>query len=610
MICLCDWCLVLPKQFLLQTCENQSETLLFCVFKLLHSLKRSDSRSFHDVSSATLTSNSIKGRVSIDFSICVDNLSDNMALNAKRRQDAAAHDSSTASFSTDISEDSGKALEVIRLCSSMLFNHLMNYVGHFPFAKVGPSRISCLVNEFDDNPKLLRTIDTNELNPDLFLAPNVLVMVVNGKSIVSFVDLGAECSDSVSQKDDPVDYLHRLGQVRIIVRDQIGKFAWNFTNLHSTFVESVDDGKQRPNITLPTASAYAEDDDFIYENTRPTDPLDNLMRHLNQFSPECIRRNSSFGPNSIDRSLDPAEENMIALLLNQHFQEMNYADKLSEMDQSGATEIDRISTDYHMKATKYRQNERHSQAPIDFMNSRKLIDQFGFLFWEKRRKLELLAKNDRVLRELRNLDKQKCRETHKIAVIYVKEGQEDKCSILSNQSASKEFEQFVSALGWEIDLARHDGFRGGLEENLSTGKTAPYFANAFYEIIFHVSTRMPNKPDPNTRLKGSNDSDLNRSLDVDAAEQGNEFINRKLRHLGNDEVHIVWSEHFRNYRRGIIPTEFCDVLIVIYPVQSLPGKLRLLSNRCSHFAQSNELNSILTIFFCYIFRLLSSHHIS
>ena len=39
-----------------------------------------------------------------------------------------------------------------------------------------------------------------------------------------------------------------------------------------------------------------------------------------------------------------------------------------------------------------------------------------------------------------------------------------------------------------------------------------------------------------------------------------------MRHLGNDEVHIVWSEHYRDYRRGILPTEFCDVLIIIYPL--------------------------------------------
>lgn len=42
----------------------------------------------------------------------------------------------------------------------------------------------------------------------------------------------------------------------------------------------------------------------------------------------------------------------------------------------------------------------------------------------------------------------------------------------------------------------------------------------------------------------------------------------QLRHLGNDEVHIVWSEHTRDYRPGIIPTDFGDVLIVIYPMKN------------------------------------------
>lgn len=28
----------------------------------------------------------------------------------------------------------------------------------------------------------------------------------------------------------------------------------------------------------------------------------------------------------------------------------------------------------------------------------------------------------------------------------------------------------------------------------------------------------------------------------------------------------MWSEHNRDYRRDIIPTEFCDILITIYPL--------------------------------------------
>uniref|UniRef100_A0A8D0H107 Ral GTPase activating protein catalytic subunit alpha 1 n=1 Tax=Sphenodon punctatus TaxID=8508 RepID=A0A8D0H107_SPHPU len=156
--------------------------------------------------------------------------------------------------------------------------------------------------------------------------------------------------------------------------------------------------------------------------------------------------------------------------------------------------------------------------------------------------LQRTGKNEKLLRELRNLDSRQCRETHKIAVFYVAEGQEDKHSILTNTGGSQAYEDFVAGLGWEVNLTNHCGFMGGLQKNKSTGLTTPYFATSTVEAVFHVSTRMPS------------DSD--------------DSLTKKLRHLGNDEVHIVWSEHTRDYRRGIIPTEFGDVLIVIYPMKN------------------------------------------
>lgn len=44
------------------------------------------------------------------------------------------------------------------------------------------------------------------------------------------------------------------------------------------------------------------------------------------------------------------------------------------------------------------------------------------------------------------------RETHKIAVFYVAEGQEDKHSILTNTAGSQAYEDFVSGLGWEVRM--------------------------------------------------------------------------------------------------------------------------------------------------------------
>lgn len=182
--------------------------------------------------------------------------------------------------------------------------------------------------------------------------------------------------------------------------------------------------------------------------------------------------------------------------------------------------------------------------PAPFHHCRLLFSHLGLSGWEQRRKLHLLSKNEKLLRELRNLDGQRSRETHKMAVIYVGQGQEDKNSILNNVTASKEYESFVARLAWEIELESHTGFLGGLVPGKASGVTAPYFATSFTEVIFHVATRMPS--------------------------DSPESLLQKTRHLGNDEIHIVWSEHWRDYRRDIIPTEFCDVLIVIYP---LPNKL-------------------------------------
>lgn len=125
-----------------------------------------------------------------------------------------------------------------------------------------------------------------------------------------------------------------------------------------------------------------------------------------------------------------------------------------------------------------------------FQQCRLLFSQLGLAGWEKRHQLHLLDKTERLLRELRNLDGQRCRETHKVAVVYVAAGQEDKNSILSNQGGSAPYEQFLAALAWEVELEGHTGFLGGLHRQGSTGLTAPYVATSFSEVIFHVATRM------------------------------------------------------------------------------------------------------------------------
>ncbi|XP_037343517.2 ral GTPase-activating protein subunit alpha-1 isoform X7 [Pungitius pungitius] len=268
------------------------------------------------------------------------------------------------------------------------------------------------------------------------------------------------------------------------------------------------------------------------------DSLDEMLQYLGYSSPECLQRagiplNIPAPPPACVS--EKQENDVINAILKQSAAEREFVLHRGE--------------DLNMRAVQ--QTEPETETPQSaFYYCRLLINILGLNSWEKRSNFHLLRKNEKLLRELKNLDSRQCRETHKIAVFYVAEGQEDKHSILTNTAGSQSYENFVSGLGWEVDLATHCGFMGGLQRNRSTGQTTPYYATSTTEVIYHVSTRMPHDQDHN--------------------------LTKKLRHLGNDEVHIVWSEHSRDYRRGIIPTEFGDVLIIIYPMKNHMYSIHIL----------------------------------
>lgn len=60
----------------------------------------------------------------------------------------------------------------------------------------------------------------------------------------------------------------------------------------------------------------------------------------------------------------------------------------------------------------------------------------------------------------------------------------------------------------------------------------------------------------------------------------------QLRHIGNDEILVVWSEHRRDWRRDIIKTEFGDVMIVIYPMLNGLYRVQILKKESSREGKS------------------------
>ncbi|XP_005222137.1 ral GTPase-activating protein subunit alpha-1 isoform X6 [Bos indicus] len=548
LLCLLDWIMALPLKTLLQPvhatgAENDKieKSVLNCIYKVLHGC----------VYGAQCFSNPRYFPISLSDLASVDYDPFMHLESLKEPEPLHSPDSERSSKLQPVTEVKTQMQQgLISIAARTVITHLVNHLGHYPMSG-GPAMLTSQVCENHDN----HYSESTELSPELFESPNIQFFVLNNTTLVSCIQIRAE--ESIPGGGLSAGLASANSNVRIIVRDLSGKYSWDSAILYGPPLVS---GLSEPTSLVlslshqekpeePSASNECLEDITVkdgislqfkrsFRETVPTwdtirdeeDVLDELLQYLGVTSPECLQRTGVSlnipAPQPVCIS-EKQENDVINAILKQHTEEKEFVEK--------------HFNDLNMKAAE--QDEPTPQKPQSaFYYCRLLLSILGMNSWDKRRSFHLLKKNEKLLRELRNLDSRQCRETHKIAVFYVAEGQEDKHSILTNTGGSQAYEDFVAGLGWEVNLTNHCGFMGGLQKNKSTGLTTPYFATSTVEVIFHVSTRMPS------------DSD--------------DSLTKKLRHLGNDEVHIVWSEHTRDYRRGIIPTEFGDVLIVIYPMKN------------------------------------------
>ncbi|MGH0171161.1 UNVERIFIED_CONTAM: hypothetical protein FKN15_060380 [Acipenser sinensis] len=537
LLCLLDWVMALPPKTLLQPVhtagsdKDRSDTsVLSCIYKVLHGCvygaQYFNNPKYFPLNLADLAS------ADYDPFLHLESLKEPEPLHSP--------DSERSSKLQPVTEvKSCMQQGLISIAARTVITHLVNHLEHYPMSG-GPAMLTSQICENQDNPYS----ECPELSPELFESPNLQFFVLNNTTLLSSLQIRAE--DNVPGGGMSAGLTTTNSSVRIIVRDISGKYSWDTAILYGPphcsqpsqalklpqarpLVERqqcLDDSEDEQQLQSEAVEEEEEEDDeamkdFMAPQAKrrcrevvPTwdairddeDALDEMLQYLGTTSPECLQRAGmplnipALPPTCIS---EKQENDVMNAILKQYTEEKGFADK--------------CNNNLNMRAME--QEEPCPQRPQSaFYYCRLLLNILGMNSWEK------------------------SRETHKIAVFYVAEGQEDKHSILTNTSGSQAYEDFVSGLGWEVNLTNHCGFLGGLQRNKSTGFSTPYFATSTVEVMFHVSTRMP--PD-------SDDS-----------------LTKKLRHLGNDEVHIVWSEHTRDYRRGIIPTEFGDVLIVIYPMKN------------------------------------------
>ncbi|ALC45606.1 CG5521 [Drosophila busckii] len=530
MLCLGEFCMAIPAAVMLTPYNEQGDTLVLQVLRVLL-----------QVASAAPRHERVKLTADDDFDMHIAH--DDLQGDGKLPE---------ASYQT--AETIHACITAIKLCARAVAMQLVTHLGHFPMG-IGASRLSSMVEEQDDiyNSSGINTLerrDSMEL-PSVVNAQNLQLFMLNAGLVASFIELptlklpggGITAGLITAEK-----------QVRVLMRDLNGKACWDASILYSEPRKAELKLAPTPDCSLTPVSLQLPRHTLrhrspgvlpLAKDAAPDlDQLDDMLAYIGHTSAECV-------PPSVTQLNAPScsplgsghEAQAISVILNQRQLEQEHltAQPLKHADSSCSLHSASVSHDSGSLSAR-------SESPFQYC--RLLFSHLGLAGWERRSRTHLLQRSEKLLRELRNVDLQKCRETHKMAVIYVAAGQEDKSSILRNTSGSSMYEMFVSALGWEIELETHNGFLGGLPRQ-GCGATAPYYATPFLELVYHVATRMPS--------------------------DSSEALLLKTRHLGNDEVHIVWSEHHRDYRRDILPTEFCDVLIVVYPLRN--GLFRVTVNR-------------------------------
>uniref|UniRef100_A0A2K5K279 Rap-GAP domain-containing protein n=1 Tax=Colobus angolensis palliatus TaxID=336983 RepID=A0A2K5K279_COLAP len=148
-------------------------------------------------------------------------------------------------------------------------------------------------------------------------------------------------------------------------------------------------------------------------------------------------------------------------------------------------------------------------------------------------------------RSVQLLDQIPSYDTHKIAVLYVGEGQSNsELAILSNEHGSYRYTEFLTGLGRLIELkdCQPDKvYLGGLDVCGEDGQFTYCWHDDIMQAVFHIATLMPTK-----------DVDKHRC--------------DKKRHLGNDFVSIVYNDSGEDFKLGTI--KICEE--AAYSNPSLP----------------------------------------
>jgi hypothetical protein len=151
------------------------------------------------------------------------------------------------------------------------------------------------------------------------------------------------------------------------------------------------------------------------------------------------------------------------------------------------------------------------------------------------------------LRYMRQLQKLPSRHLAKVAVLFVPSGSEKEDEILGVDGASPQLDAFLARLSPPRHLSTYSGYVAGLDtRDLVDGRYFHGAVHACTEVAYHV-VHMMNPPQVKSR---------------------EDVILMRKRHVGNDHVSVIWSEHQVDFHNETIMSKFNDIHIALFPLDS------------------------------------------
>ncbi|KAI9496808.1 hypothetical protein BDB00DRAFT_869033 [Zychaea mexicana] len=160
---------------------------------------------------------------------------------------------------------------------------------------------------------------------------------------------------------------------------------------------------------------------------------------------------------------------------------------------------------------------------------RLLLSELGLLLPQNRAHITPLRITDTLITEIETLDMLNERDCISVTAYYAQSGNTSWSELVESPAAiSEQFLQYLNCLGWPVEIAEHQGFRGKLDPAICD--TMPYYADRTIEFLVNVPYLLKTPPADNG---------------VWGTTQTLSKIHQQV--SSDDHVCIVWIEDLTNY---------------------------------------------------------------